>query len=473
MSDFSDRNITIVGAGLGGALMANFLARAGARVDVYERRHDPRTAGVIGGRSINLAISARGIDALRRVGLADEIMRQAIPMRGRMIHGAGGALSFQPYDKDPARCINSISRGGLNLALIEAAERHENVRVHFGHRCSDVDLGESSGTPSVRFVSPPPRAANRDGAPAPGEAHSNSAATGIEGSAESISVASDLIIGADGAFSAVRGAMQRLDRFDYRQDYLGHGYKELTIPPNADGSFRMNKNALHIWPRRAFMMIALPNPDGSFTCTLFWPFAGPNSFANLRTDDDVRGFFMREFADAVPLMPTLVEDYQRNPTSSLVTVRCHPWHVGGSVALLGDAAHAIVPFYGQGMNAGFEDCVALDRCLREHAQDWSAALSSYTAARKQNADAIADLALHNFIEMRDHAGKMSFRIGKSIERVLHRFWPGYTPLYTMVSFTTAPYAEARRRAKRQDLRVRVAVAFAFIVALAAILWMTR
>ncbi|MBW7906858.1 MAG: FAD-dependent monooxygenase [Phycisphaerae bacterium] len=427
----------LIGGGLAGGLLAATLGQAGLRVDLYERRPDPEAGQSVGGRSINLAVSTRGISALQRVGLADEVLAQAIPMRGRMIHSRDGSLHYQPYDKDPARCINSVGRGALNRITIAAARRMPNVRVHFNQRCIDADLDR-------------PAASLFDGDA--GCAHD---------------VAGDLLIGVDGAFSAVRRAMQRLDRFDYRQDYLAHGYKELTIPPASDGGFRMERHALHIWPRHSFMMIALPNPDGSFTCTLFYPFDGPRGFASIRGDDDVRRFFEEQFPDAVPLMPTLLEDFRRNPTGSMVTVRCRPWRYRDRVVLVGDAAHAVVPFYGQGANAGFEDVAELDDCLRGHGGDVERALAEYEARRKPNTDALAELALANFVEMRDKTASRAFRAYKRLDRTLHRLLPGwYTPLYTLVSFTTTPYAEALRRATRQDRAVFGSLALLAIVAVA-------
>ncbi len=418
-------SVVLIGGGLGGALLATYLGRAGYQVDLYERRPDPSAGNFVGGRSINLAISTRGIHALQQVGLADEVMQSAIPMRGRVIHTPDGHLHFQPYDKDPARCINSIGRAALNSVTITAARKFPNVRVHFNHRCTDCDLDR----PAAHLIN----------------TETN----------QTVEAAGQLLIGVDGAFSAVRRSMQRLDRFNYRQDYLEHGYKELTIPPDAAGASAMERNALHIWPRKSFMMIALPNPDGSFTCTLFLQFDGPTSFANLRTDDEVRRFFDQQFPDAVSLMPTLLEDFRTNPTGSMVTVRCNPWQLGGKVALVGDAAHAVVPFYGQGANASFEDCFILDECLTQFAPDYSRALEAYESRRKPNADALADLALTNFVEMRDKIGTPAFRRHKKIERTLHTWLPNwYTPLYTLVSFTRTPYAEAVQRARHQDRIVR-------------------
>ncbi len=421
MTPPNGRSFTIVGAGLGGALLANYLAQAGHDVELYERRPDPRAAGYQGGRSINLAISERGLNALRGVGLDRQVLAMAVPMPGRMIHARDGSLRYQPYDRDPTRCIHSLSRGGLNLALIEAAGRHERVRMFFEHKCTDADLDS-------------------------GVARFEDARTG-----RIVQSSGDAVIAVDGAFSAVRRAMLRLDRFDYSQHHLAHGYKELHIPPADDGGFRMRRDALHIWPRRSFMTIALPNPDGSYTVTCFWPLEGEDSFASLRCDDDVLQFFHREFPDAVPLLPTLLEDFRRNPVGSLMTVRCGPWNYRDKVLLMGDAAHAIVPFYGQGANAAFEDCVALSECLKRHNADVGAAFAELYAIRKPNAEAIADLALQNFIEMRDKSGSAVFRAYKQMERTLHGLAPQwYTPLYTMVSFSTIPYAEARRRARLQD-----------------------
>ena len=410
----------LIGSGLAGGLLAAYLGRRGYEVDLYERRADPREGNIVGGRSINLAISTRGIHALEQIGIADEALRHAIPMRGRMIHDKSGALHFAPYDVDPKKCINSIGRASLNTTVIEAAQRYPNVRVHFSHKCTDVDLTE--------------------------------AVCRLETETGKLTVRGDVVIGVDGAFSAVRASMQRnIDNFQYNESYLAHGYKELTIPPAPDGSWQIEKNALHIWPRKSFMMIALPNPDGSFTCTLFWEFEGPRSFATTKTDDDVRHFFDEEFPDAVPLMPTLLEDFKNNPTGSLVTIRCGPWYYRDRVCLLGDAAHAVVPFYGQGMNAAFEDCIVLDECLDKFADNRERAFAEYFERRKENADALADLAIGNFIEMRDKTASRAFRAKKKLDHLLEAALPGvYLPLYTMVTFTRVPYAQAARRARLQD-----------------------
>jgi kynurenine 3-monooxygenase len=410
----------LIGSGLAGGLLAAYLGRHGHDVDLYERRSDPREGNIVGGRSINLAISTRGIHALEQIGITDEALRNAIPMRGRMIHDKTGALHFARYDVDPTKCINSIGRAALNTTVIQAAQRYSNVRVHFNHKCASVDI--------------------------------NSAIARLENGNLAVTAQGDAVIGVDGAFSAVRKSMKsEIPGFAYDESYLAHGYKELTIPPGPDASWQMEKNALHIWPRRSFMMIALPNPDGSFTCTLFWQFEGPRSFAATRTDGEVRRFFEEEFPDAVPLMPTLLDDFRDNPTGSLVTVRCAPWFYGDKVCLVGDAAHAVVPFYGQGMNAAFEDCVVLNECLQKFPENRERAFAEYFHRRKENADALADLAIANFIEMRDKTASKTFRLKKKLDHALEALLPGtYMPLYTMVTFTRIPYLAAAQRARRQD-----------------------
>jgi kynurenine 3-monooxygenase len=430
----------LIGSGLAGGLLAAYLGRRGYDVVLYERRADPREGNLVGGRSINLALSTRGIHALEQLGIADDVIKHAIPMRGRMIHDKSGDLHFAPYDVDPNNYINSIGRAALNTTVIEAAQRYPNVRVHFNHQCTDVD-------------------------PAAPTAHLLNTETN-----KVIVSGADAVIGVDGAFSAVRQSMQKkLKKFEYDESYLAHGYKELTIPPAADGGWRMEKEALHIWPRKSFMMIALPNPDGSFTCTLFWEFKGPRSFESIKTDDDVRRFFDEEFPDAVPLMPSLLEDFKNNPTGSLVTIRCAPWYYKDKVALVGDAAHAVVPFYGQGMNAAFEDCVVLDECLAEFPDNREIAFAEYFVRRKGNADALADLAVENFIEMRDKTASRTFRAKKKLDHLLEGALPGvYLPLYTMVTFTRIPYATAARRARLQDRIVYGSLAFVVLIILGLI-----
>lgn len=427
--------VAVVGAGLVGCLTACYLARRGHEVTLYERRPDPRRAGAERGRSINLAISERGLDALRRVGLDGAVLDAALPMPGRMMHARDGALSFQPYSADGRRAINSISRSDLNRTLLEAALALPGVRACFEHRLVDVDVD------SGRMDFDTPAGPVRRSAP--------------------------VVLAADGAYSAVRGRLQFLPGFDFSQDYLDYGYKELTIPAR-DGEFALKAGALHIWPRGRAMMIALPNPDRSFTCTLFWPKTGPGSFEELDTAERFERFFAAHYADAHALMPDLAGDYDRNPVGHLVTVRAHPWQVRGAgavVGLLGDAAHAIVPFYGQGANCGFEDCVELDRCLEETGDDFPAALALYGSRRKEHADTIAELALDNFVEMRDRVASRVFLLSKQVEHGLERLLPGrYVSRYELVSFSTVPYAEVQRRITRQ----RRAVAAGALGALAAV-----
>jgi kynurenine 3-monooxygenase len=430
----SPEQITIVGAGLGGALLATLLGQSGREVDLYEMRSDPRRGAASGGRSINLAISTRGLHALDRAGLADEVRAMAVPMRGRMIHARSGRLTFLRYGTRPDQYLNSVSRLGLNIALLDRADRLPNVRLRFGTKCTGVGV---------------------DG----GGATFRDAATG-----EEVTAAAGAIIGADGAFSAVRRHMGRIDLFDYQQSYLSHGYKELTIPPGRDGGFAMEPNALHIWPRGGFMMIALPNADRTFTCTLFWPLAASGRLRGLETRRQIAGLFEREFPDAVGLIPDLGGEFFRNPTGSLVTIRCRPWHFGDRVALLGDACHAVVPFFGQGANAAFEDCVALSECLDRHRGDRAAAFAEYESLRRVHTDALADLSIANFLEMRDRTRSRLFRWRRGLERGLHRLLPGlFIPLYTLVTFTRVPYAEAVRQARRQEQWLEAAAYLFFVV----------
>lgn len=409
------KSIAISGAGLVGSLTAIYLKKRGYDVTVFERRHDMRKSGAEGGRSINLALSNRGIRALEEVGLADELRKVAIPMHGRMMHDKQGKLSSFAYGKE-GQFINSVSRSGLNIVLMNEAEKL-GVQFRFDQRIQKVDFEKTQ-----LFVE------------------------GKSGEAF------DLIIGADGAFSAVRGSFQFTDRFDYEQDYIDHGYKELHIPPGANGSFQLEKNYLHIWPRESFMMIALPNPDGSFTCTLFFPFDGNPSFGMLKTNADVEKFFEETFPDAKRLMPTLLEDFNTNPTSSLVTIKCYPW-VRNKTLLIGDAAHGIVPFYGQGMNAGFEDCRVLNDLLNKHGDDWDIVLPEFQKLRKPDTDAIAQLALDNFIEMRDLVADADFLLRKKIEGKLYELFPDkWVPLYPMVTFMdNMRYSDALRTGQKQKL----------------------
>lgn len=424
-------SVAIVGAGLTGALLATMLGQRGYGVTIYERRSDPRATGAERGRSINLAISTRGLTALRQVGLEDAVLARALLMKGRMIHQVDGEQEFQPYSSDGELGINSISRGELNAVLLDAAEALPNVTLCFDHRLTALDVEART----LSFVGP-------DGP---------------------VDATADAIVGADGAFSVVRRAMQARDGFDYSQDYLSHSYKELSIPP-VDGGYALDPGALHIWPRGASMMIALPNLDQSFTATLFWPRKGPGSFDDIDTPEKARRYFDDNYADASELMPDLEEDYRLNPVGSLLTVRCAPWNAG-PVALIGDAAHAIVPFYGQGANAGFEDCIELVQQLELHAGNWAPALTAYAAIRKPQGDAIADLALHNFIEMRDLVNTPGYQVVHRTEQLLNRaLGDRYKTRYEMVSFSTTPYAEIEPTVRKQ----RTVAGLAAAVGLAAL-----
>ncbi len=413
-------HVAVAGAGLVGSLLAVILAREGYRVSVYERRGDPRAKGFIGGRSINLALSDRGWKALELAGVDQAVREMAIPMFGRMMHGTDGSLTWQAYGKED-QAIYSVPRGGLNKLLLELADDYENVTVKFDSTVKDIDLDTAS-------------------------LHIEDRESG-----DVTEVQHDRIFGTDGAFSAVRARMMRLDRFNFEQRYLTHGYKELSIPPAADGSHQIEKNALHIWPRGEFMLIALPNPDGSFTCTLFFPFEGDVSFESLQSDEDILGFFNNYFADAVPLMPDLLNDYKSNPTSSLVMISCSPWNFNDKVCLLGDASHAIVPFYGQGMNSGFEDCTLLHATMLKHDFNWAEIFKDFSKTRKPQADAIRELALRNYIEMRDKTADPEFLLQKKIEARFSERHPGkWIPLYSQVTFSHIPYDEALSNGQVQD-----------------------
>lgn len=411
------KNITIVGAGLVGALQAIYLQRRGYHVTIYERREDMRKAEISAGRSINLALSDRGLKALEGVGIADSIREIGIPMHGRVMHDIEGNLTFQPYGKE-GQSIYSVSRGGLNCRLMDLAEK-EGAKIYFNHKCIEVDLDNAAAT--------------------------------FESMGREIHAHADLLIGADGAFSEVRGAMMKTPRFNYSQYYIEHGYKELSIPPNADGSMRMEKNALHIWPRGEFMLIALPNTDGTFTCTLFFPMEGERSFSTIDTSEKGEAFFKEMFPDALEMMDDFHKEYRDNPASSMVITKCFPWTWKDKVMLMGDSAHAIVPFYGQGMNSGFEDCTIFNELLESSEGDWNQLLRAYEKSRKPNGDAIAQLALNNFIEMRDSVGDPKFLLQKKIEARFNEKYPQkWVPLYSMVTFSHTPYHDALKNGEHQE-----------------------
>ncbi|HEV8591295.1 MAG TPA: NAD(P)/FAD-dependent oxidoreductase [Pyrinomonadaceae bacterium] len=440
----SEQRVVIIGAGLAGSLLAIYLAKRGIQVDVYEARGDMRREEMSAGRSINLALSDRGIAALREVGMDEYMLAEAVPMYGRMIHTVSGGTKLLPYSGRQGEYINSVSRAGLNIALMNEAEKYPGVQFVFNERCVDFDC--SSG--EVMFESGRSRRA-------------------------------DTVVATDGAGSAVRESMERhLPGFEMSSVFLEHGYKELHIPPAGDWSasvslasdspFLLEKNALHIWPRHQFMMIALPNSDGSFTCTLFLahksspPYDGGVdaasadgvvlfSFDQLTTSDAVQDFFSREFPDAVPLMPTLVGDFFENPTGQLGTVKCWPWNVDGKALLLGDSAHAVVPFYGQGMNCAFEDVRMLDSLIEKHGTDWEPIYEEYGELRKINTDAIADMAEENFYEMRDRVADPVFQRKRELETKLEQTFPNYFSKYSMVTFREdLPYSVAKEKGNAQD-----------------------
>ncbi len=476
--------VIIIGAGLAGSLLSTYFAKRGIETDVFEARGDMRNEEMSAGRSINLALSDRGIAALKEVGMDKYMLDEAVPMFGRLIHPVEGETRLLPYSGREGEYINSVSRGGLNVALIDEADKYPASKFYFNKRC----IGFNCETGEARI---------RD-----------------EKTGEEFDVVGDTVIATDGAGSAVRQSMMNrgIPRFNYSQDFLEHGYKELRIPPvseftgvlpeTANGEFLLEKNALHIWARRQYMMIALPNFDGSFTCTLFFAFEGKDSFAAIndgswgisrglsRIDEEILAdrnsaaelqesnnssdlrkstpdprssaaktsaeqallrFFNANFPDAVELMPTLVEDFFTNPTGDLGTVKCFPWNVGGKALLLGDSAHALVPFYGQGMNCAFEDCRILDLLVEKHGTEWETVFSEYSELRKLNTDAIADLAVENFYEMRDAVADPVFVRKRELETRLEHDYPEYFSKYSLVTFREdIPYAEAQRRGNAQN-----------------------
>jgi len=441
--DGRNSDILIVGAGLVGSLAAVYMAKRGFHVDVYERRPDMREVEISAGRSINLNISCRGIEALKRVGIADDALAEVVPMMGRMMHARDGALTYQPYGKDDSEFGNSISRGGLNKVLMNIAEESGNVRFHFNMKADGADFERG-------------------------------VMTFVDEHGQSIEVRASVIIGTDGGGSAVRNEMMKLDGYQCSNEPLDYGYKELYIAPTNDGGYRIEKNALHIWPRGTYMLIALPNFDGSFTVTLFLPYKGEVSFEKLKTEDDVRAFFNEHFSDAAQLMPDFVETFMNNPTGHMETIKCYPWNVGGSCVLMGDAAHGIVPFFGQGMNCGFEDLTIFEECIADHVanggtlfierrtrreadrrnagrgvregeNNWEKLFLDFLSRRKENCDAIADMAVENFIEMRDKVGDPKFLLAKSVEKILEKKFPGrYVSRYSLVTFSNVPYKLAQQ-----------------------------
>ena len=416
-----EKTATIIGAGLVGSLWAVYLSKAGYKVTLYERRPDIRKADIAAGKSINLALSVRGWTALDKVGVGDEIRKIAIPMYGRMMHDLEGNLAYQPYGKED-QAIFSVSRGKINAAMMDIAENQGKATIFYRHACEGVNTET-------------------------GEAYLRNEMT-----EERFTVKSDVVFAADGAFSSVRyNSFQKRNRFTYSQHYIEDGYRELLLPANADGSYKMDKNALHIWPRGRFMLIALANEDGSFTCTLFMPYENDQyAFDQLTSRDKVEHFFQEVFPDFYAMMPSVADAWEDHPLSSLAIVRCKPWHAG-KVALMGDAAHATVPFYGQGMNAGFEDCRIMFELLEKHQEDWSAVFEEYSQVRKPDGDALQDLSLDNYLVMRDYVADPSFILRKKIEAKFSEMHPDrWMPLYSQVTFSNIRYSEAYRQGQVQN-----------------------
>ena len=416
-----EKKVIIVGAGLVGSLWAIYMSKAGYKVTIYERRSDIRKAEISAGKSINLALSYRGWKALRGAGVDDEVKKIALPMYNRIMHDLEGNLTTQPYGKKD-QAIYSVSRGLLNSIMMTMAEKKGNAEIHYNYKCYDADLEN-------------------------GIVYFEDALTG-----EKKQDQADLVFAADGAFSAIRyNAMQKLNRFNYSQNFIEDGYKELLLPANEDGSYKLDEKALHIWPRGRFMLIALPNEDGSFTCTLFMPYDNHEyAFNKLTNDTLVDAFFKNVFPDFHAIMPNLIENWHMHPLSSLAIVRCYPWTYG-KTALMGDSAHATVPFYGQGMNAGFEDCTVLWDLMKKHNEDWEKVFSEYQQTHKPNGDALQDLSLHNYHVMRDYVADPKFLLQKKIEaRIFEKHPDKWMPLYSQVTFSHIPYSEAIAIGKKQD-----------------------
>lgn len=421
----TQEHILIIGAGLCGSLLGLRMVQRGYKVTIVEKRPDPRKVHQDAGRSINLAFSDRGMKGIKLVGLEEEVRKLCIPMNGRMIHDLKGNTFFSPYSGRADEYINSISRSGLNMMLLDAADQFDDLTIHYNLGCKEVDLENAIATFKEYTT---------------GEMHTFSG---------------DVVLGTDGAGSALRKSMYLSKKFlfSFSQDYLGHGYKELSIPPTENGGYRTEKNALHIWPRGRDMIIALPNLDGSFTVTLFLDYDdAPDSFASLNSPEAIEEYFTRQFPDAVAMMPNLIEEFQENPVGPLGTIKCSPWHSYGNTCVLGDAAHAIVPFYGQGMNASFEDVVVFDAVLDKYQGDWETVFKEYEKARKKDTDAIADLAVDNFHEMKEHTANPLFQEKRKLETAFEKEFPNdYYSKYSLVTFNEdIGYREAMLRGRAQD-----------------------
>ena len=410
----------MIGAGLTGPLLATYLAQQGYSVEIFERRPDMRKESISAGRSINLALSARGNHALKEVGLYDKIKPNTIPMKGRMIHDLNGNTHLQPYGQKENEVIFSVSRAQLNMDLMTLAEETGKVTIRFNHQLLSADLEQNK----LLFQ--------------------------LSNSLEEIELPFNRVIGCDGSASILRKSIVEKADIQYVKKPLGHGYKELTIPPLKSGKFRIEPNALHIWPRGNHMLIALPNNDCSFTCTLFFPMTGTKSFETVKTKKDILDLFQSQFHDAIKLIPNLVEDFQKNSTGDLASVYCKPWHLGDKALLIGDAAHAVVPFFGQGMNASFQDCSTLAKLMGQNKNNWKTIFNTFSSVQVENGHAIADMAIENYLEMRDHVNDTEYKKRRNVELKLERMFPGqFIPRYSMVSFHQIPYAEVYQRGGKQ------------------------
>lgn len=421
MNPESQKTATIIGAGLVGSLWAVYLSKAGYKVTIFERRPDIRKAEISAGKSINLALSVRGWTSLDAVGVGDEIRKIAIPMFGRMMHDIAGNLNFQPYGKD-GEAIYSVSRGKLNATMMDIAEKHGNAVIHYDHECEGVDI--ETGEAFLLDLK----------------------------SNKKIKIKANVVFAADGAFSSVRyNSFQKRNRFTYSQNYISDGYRELLLPADPNGVYKMEKNALHIWPRGRFMLIALANEDASFTCTLFMPYENDKfAFNQLTSKEKVDAFFKETFPDFYEMMPNVADAWEDHPLSSLAIIRCNPWHMG-KVALIGDAAHATVPFYGQGMNAGFEDCRIMFDLMKKHNENWEKVFEEYSRIRKPDGDALQDLSLDNYLVMRDYVAHPDFILRKKIEAKFSELYPSrWMPLYSQVTFSNIPYSIAYKQGQLQN-----------------------
>jgi kynurenine 3-monooxygenase len=423
--DGRDERVLIVGAGLVGSLLSIYLARRGLRVEVFDRCSDPRRVDLSSQRaSINLSLCERGFQALDRVGIGNAVRACSVPSYGRLIHDERGSVAYQPYG-DNGECTWAILRNDLNRLLIDFAEKSFGVAFRFGERCLDLE----PTTTTIQF---------------------EDTATGLVHNERATRV-----FGADGVFSKIRSRLERLPRFNYSQLYLDHGYTELNMPSIEGAPWADHRLSVHLWPRGGYLLLGLPNLDGSLVCSLHLPLEGETSFEALHTEERLLRFLASSFPDAVDYMPNAAGDYFGHRINYLVTIRCFPWTFEGRVALIGDAAHAIVPFFAQGVNAGFEDCLVLDQCLDEHGSDWKAAFRAYETRRKPDADAVSDLSLQHFHELRDHVGRPTFHLKKRIERRVSELYPErFVPLYSMVTFKATPYAEALRRGRELEALIQ-------------------